>query len=265
LDDTFAKVLPVLAPGSIFLTIRSYDALEKSIFMLKRNFARLKRLLILLGIIFAGILVLPVTHVPWRWFVSMAEPGMPGAERPEVLVMMGGGGIPSETGLTRSYKTAEAARLFPGATVIIAMPYDPGLSFPDLLDQELLMRGVAAGRLRREPHGRNTREQALEVYKLIGENPEVVVGLVTSPEHMKRVWVSFEKAGFRRLIAYPSWAEAIRADLDYSEADLGGKSLGGAVGGSDIIKYKYWDNLMILVKCARETVALWYYRLMGWA
>lgn len=218
----------------------------------------------LLGVAFVGVLVLPMTQVPWRWFGAMAEPGLPGATRPEVLVMMGGGGIPSESGLTRSYKAAEAARLFPDAPVVIAMPYDPGLSFPDLIDQELMMRGVPAERLRREPKGRNTREQAVEVFKLLGGDPDIAVGLITSPEHMKRVWASFEKAGFRRLIAYPSWPEAIRADLDYREAELGGKSLGGMVGGSDMVKYKYWDNLLILVKCARETVALWYYHLMDW-
>jgi hypothetical protein len=52
--------------------------------------------------------------------------------------------------------------------------------------------------------------------------------------------------------------------LNYKEGELGSPSLGGLVGGNDIIKYKYWDNLIILIKCARETVALAYYRVMGW-
>lgn len=215
------------------------------------------------GMAFVGVLILPVTPVPWDWLRAMAQPGVNAEGAPDFIVMMGGGGIPSESGLTRSYKAAEVARMFPSAKVIVAMPMEPEEKLPGLIEQELIMRGVEASRLQREPHGRNTREQALEAGKLTGSH-RGVIGLVTSPEHMTRVWRSFEKAGSNRLVAYPAWAEPIKADLDYKESDLGGFPLAGIVGGSDMVKYKYWDNLIILIKCARESVGLLYYRLMRW-
>lgn len=223
----------------------------------------LRMMLLAAGLVFAGVLALPLTPVPWDWFRAMAQPGANTQQAPDVIVMMGGGGIPSDSGLMRAYKTAEAARMFPSARIIVAMPLEPEEKLPGLIEQELIMRGVDGTRLQREPRGRNTREQALETRKLLGRD-DLTIGLVTSPEHMKRTWDSFQKAGCTRLIAFPSWAEEIKADLSYDESDLGAASLGGYVGGNEILKYKYWDNLLILVKCSRETVALWYYRLMGW-
>jgi len=215
------------------------------------------------GLMFITVLVLPLTRVPWQWFGALANPGVKAQKTPTVLVLMGGGGIPSETGLVRSWITADAAKKYPSARVIVAMPLEPEEKLPGLMEQELILRGVSASRLQREPKGRNTREQALEVFTLIGGD-NAVVGLVTSPEHMARTWHAFRKAGFTRLVAFPGWAQPLKADGHYNEGDLGGISLGGLVGGNDMVKYRYWDNLGILVKCARETVALGYYRLMGW-
>jgi hypothetical protein len=90
------------------------------------------------------------------------------------------------------------------------------------------------------------------------------VALVTSPEHMTRTWRSFERAGFTRLIALPAWPESLAADLRYDESELGPITLGGAVGGSLTARYKFWDNLGLIVRCTREAVALAYYRIMGW-
>jgi len=219
------------------------------------------------GIFFLTVIYLATTRVPWRWYGAMSQPGVNSSMPPDVIVMMGGGGIPSESGLMRSWKTAEAARMFSNAVIIVAMPDDGSETATFGIEHELMMRGVAEDRLRREPKGRNTREQALEVHRMLvlpGGN-EPVLGLVTSPEHMARTWMSFQKAGFSRLIALPSWPEAIKVDMSYHEAELGAKiSLGGRVGRSDMIKYKIWDNIGLMMRCTRETMAIWYYRLMGW-
>ena len=222
-----------------------------------------------LGVIFLAVLVLPATPWPWRWAGAFAEPGRPAAGAPDVIVLMGGGGIPSRSGLMRAWKTAEAARVFPEARVIVAMPFDDGETWPGAMEHELAMRGVEQDRLSREPLGRNTREQAVETFRMVappdGSSPQPNIALVTCPDHMRRTWRAFEHAGFTNLIAYPAWAAPVRADLSYDEAELGAKrSLGGAIGGNDMIKYRYWDNLELLVKLARESVALVYYRAMGW-
>jgi len=232
--------------------------------MLRRGIVHL---LVLAGLVLVTAGGLALTGVPWAWYERMAQPE-PGVETPpQVIVMLGGGGIPSETGLVRSWKTAEAARRFPDARVLVAMP-DDGSETPEQgIEAELRLRGVAPERLRREARGRNTREQAVESLKLIrAEFPgPVVIGLVTTPEHMARTWRSFRKAGAVQLVGFPAWPEAIEVDMSYRASELGGASvIGNVVGGSDLIKYRFWDNLILLLRCARETTAIAYYRAMGW-
>jgi len=219
------------------------------------------------GLMSAVVICLALTDIPWNWYRWMAMHGAGAEPPPDYIVMMGGGGIPSESGLTRSWKAAEAAAIFPSAQVIVAMPRENNETADHGIEHELQLRGVDRARMIREPNGRNTREQAVEVYKLMGVSGNAAsntVGLVTSPEHMRRTWRSFERAGFARLISIPSWSEAITADLRYHESELGTRSLGGSVGGNTTIRYRFWDNLSILVKCARETAALGYYQLLGW-
>lgn len=236
----------------------------KWVYLLARFF---RRFLYLNGMLFLSLLALALSNLPWDWYRWMALPGKNEAETPGFIVMMGGGGIPSESGLTRSWKAAEAAHLYSNAVVIVAMPLEDNESPVLGIEHELRIRGVSADRIQREFRGRNTREQALEVYKLLaksGQPDTNTIALVTSPEHMRRTWRSFERAGFNRLMAIPSWPEAITADLRYEESEMGDRALGGAVGASITVRYRFWDNLGILVKCARESAALMYYRLLGW-
>lgn len=230
-----------------------------------RCYRGLRGLFALAGLFWFAFVLLPLTPYPWRWYAQLGQPASAFVE-PDVLVMMGGGGIPSESGLMRSWKTAEAASIFPSARIIIAIPREPEEMPPGPIERELLMRGVVMDRLAREPQGRNTREQAVEVVAMLrapdGSIP--TIGLITSPEHMMRTWLSFKKAGAGNLVAIPSWPEAIKADLDYRAEDLGGRSIGSMVGGSNLVKYKYFDNLGILNRCVREWFALGYYKLMGW-
>jgi len=234
-----------------------------------RRFIRfLNRTIWVCGALFVSVLFLALTDLPWDWYrwMAMSESGVK-QSHPNVIVLMGGGGIPSESGLTRSWKAAEAAHLFDGARVIVAMPREDNESETYGIEHELRLRGIDRMRIGREPLGRNTREQALEVYKLLSQSGNAAsntIGLVTSPEHMRRTWRSFERAGFTHLMSIPSWSEAITADLNYQESDLGNKSLGGSVGGNMIVRYRFWDNLGIFVRCTRETAALVYYRLLGW-
>jgi uncharacterized SAM-binding protein YcdF (DUF218 family) len=229
-------------------------------------FKWIHRLIFFAGLFFILFVALAFTKVPWNWFKAMANPGRNSPGPPDCIVMMGGGGIPSESGLMRTWKTAEAARLFPDAMIIVALPAEDGEPPGGTMKKELVLRGVAASRIYREPEGRNTREQATKIYSMLNNSATKKIGLVTSPEHMKRTWMSFKKAGFNNLISLPSWPEAIAADVNYNEAELGSgaPSLGGAIGGNLMLKYRLWDNLGVMMRCTRETVAIWYYKLMGW-
>lgn len=233
-----------------------------------RRFMRgIKLFVFVCGVLLLCITGAAFTALPWKWYGWLAEPTPNEFGAPDYIVMMGGGGIPSESGLTRAWKTAEVARLFTNATVIVAMPAEEELPLERMVEHELAIHGISMNRIVREPNGRNTREQALEVYKLLEEEmggADLTIGLVSSPEHMRRVWASFKSVGFKRLNVYPSWAEEIEADLDYEGAGSGGDAFLRKVGIRAMIRYRIWDNLIIMGKCNRETFALMYYQLLGW-
>ena len=85
--------------------------------------------------------------------------------KPDYIVLLGGGGMPSESGLIRCYHTALVARSFPEACVLIALPGDPADTTSSLnrMRQELLLREIDTFRIITESQGANTRAQALNI------------------------------------------------------------------------------------------------------
>ena len=170
---------------------------------------------------------------------------------PATIVVLGGGGIPSESGLIRSYYGAEAARAHPGARVIVSLPTDadPETSSVGRMRDELVLRGVPTDSILMEYRGRNTYQQAVAVRKMLDtRSTEEPLLIVTSPSHARRSVLCFEKAGFRDV-------GCLTADNTFHEADIGA---GGAV------RYNVWATLTRLVEYTRELVAMAYYRFRGW-
>jgi uncharacterized SAM-binding protein YcdF (DUF218 family) len=220
------------------------------------------------GALTVAMTLLALTGVPWMLYGWLAVPGPDDADPPDFIVMMGGGGVPSESGFIRSWKAAAAAAKFSDAAVIIAAPIEPEETEHDDIWREIVMRGVPPERILREAQGRNTHEQALGVTAKVrnaenGRSP--VVGIVTSPEHMRRTWLSFKRAGIDRLRGFPSWSTDIESDLRYGNENDRDSALADVVGQNLTLRYRFWDNLGLLVKCARELAGLCYYRVMGWA
>lgn len=183
-----------------------------------------------------------------RWLTG-ADESLAGP--PDVVVVLGGGGIPSESGLIRTYYGAEAWHAAPQALCIVALTGDP--TDPDSavsrMKRELVLRGVPSDRIRVEARGRNTREQADGVRELLGPgavNRAVLV--VSSPSHLRRAIACFRAAGFARLGALA--AEGVATD-----ADLGGRLE---------LRYGFWNRLSATPQILRELVALLGYRLRGW-
>jgi uncharacterized SAM-binding protein YcdF (DUF218 family) len=233
-----------------------------------RVVGRLTRLLITaLGVIALIMLVLAFTHLPWkayRWFGEYG-PALPGA--PDVIVMMGGGGIPSESGLMRTYETAVQAKRFPKARVIVATPHERSETNgqPNAIVQELLLRGVERGRITQAGKGRHTREQASEIWALTGAGQhQPAVLLVSSPEHVRRSVMAFQKAGFTRISGAAVYSEDVDADLSLPAEKVSGIAIPNPVQ-SYWLRYRVWDNLGLQLRVLREWVALQYYRLKGWA
>lgn len=215
---------------------------------------------------FIAMVALAFTGLPWRAYDDLGNGGPALATAPDYIVILGGGGIPSESGLMRTFYGAEAARSFPKARVVIACPGDTTKtnSTVGLMREELVMRGVARQRVLFEDKGRHTHEQAVNCFKLLrAAERQPAVLLVTSPEHMKRSLLSFQKAGFTNVSGSAAQAVSVEADLRFT-ADGAKANPVPDVGQSLMIRYQFWNNIGIEARVLREWAALAYYRAQGW-
>lgn len=226
----------------------------------------LHRLLAFFGLILLAAIALCFTQIPWRAYEWLGTDKQVLAEEPDVLVMLGGGGVPSESGLMRSYVLAEAARLFPNAMVAVAMPDTNDIS-SIRMKEELVLRGIKAERILWEDQGRNTREQATRLRQMLyADGLDPVVVLVTSPAHMKRSLLTFRKAGFEKIFPQTEFGVSMASNLSYVREDLGAEPAVPMpdIGQNEMLRYHFWSNLSIEVRVLHEFAALAYYRLMGW-
>jgi len=179
----------------------------------------------------------------------MADADAP--ERVDVIVVLGGGGIPSGSGLLRTYHGATLAAAHPDAKVIVALPADGAIegSMVWKMREELLRRGVAAERIALEGEGRNTAEQASRVRAMLGARATTArVAVVTSGLHLRRSIMVFHHVGVAH--AHAAAAESVSVDAD----------LGAGVG----LRYGIWSRLGGQIEMARELLAIAVYRLKGW-
>ena len=159
----------------------------------------LPQLLGLLGVVFILQLVLPATGLQGKLNRWLTAPEWRIEDREAaVVVVLGGGGIPSESGLIRTWYGADAYEEYPHATYIVCLPAgdNPEEDSVGLMRDELVMRGVPSEQVLLETRGRNTREQASEVHKILQERGDTgPVLVVSSPYHLRRSIQSFHAAG----------------------------------------------------------------------
>jgi uncharacterized SAM-binding protein YcdF (DUF218 family) len=233
----------------------------KSIYFLRL----LRNLFIIIGIFFSICILLAFTTLPFEGCYWLGTSKSELKLQPQTIILLGGGEMPSQSALMRCWYTEKAAKSFPNANIIIAMPGDleDSLSTPQLMKKELLIRGLEANRILFEDEGTNTRAQVLNCQRLVKMQAPIL--LVTSPEHMRRSVLSFQKAGFENVNALPAFENAIEADLSFNDDKLGGKRkyLPG-VGGNISMRYQLWNHLKYEILIVREIVALGYYKLRAW-
>jgi uncharacterized SAM-binding protein YcdF (DUF218 family) len=184
---------------------------------------------------------------------------------PKNIVLLGGGGMPSESNLMRSWYAARAVSSFPQAALVIAMPGNPddSLSTPRLIKKEIMLRGANPEIIRFENRGTNTRAQALHCQKMLDISEPVL--LITSPEHARRAVLCFQKAGFEKVNALPAFENATEANLVFKAAELGGrKTVAPDVGESISVRYQVWNHLKYEITFIREMLAMGYYKMRGW-
>jgi len=186
-----------------------------------------RSLLMLAGAGAIALAALCFTPYPWRVYRWLATDPAAARLEPEIIIVLGGGGIPSSSGLMRTYHGAHAAHHYTNAGVIVALPADGELEdcATGRMQEEMILRGIGRNRLRVEAHGRNTREQALKIARMSGIAPaESRVLLVTSPEHLRRSLLTFRKAGFRHIAGLAATEDSVESDLEFEQATLDARS-----------------------------------------
>jgi len=243
----------------------------------------LRILLISFGAVFLIFILLAFTSAPfWTWYnFSVRYAGI--HRPPDYIVILGGGGMPSETGLMRTWYGTRAAHYFKRAKIIIALPGDPAdsLSSLSLMKKELTLRGITDDRIFLMDSGANTRAQAVNMHEII-TNYELritnslttsphhhitsssAILIVTSPEHLTRAVLTFRKAGFLKVDGVPAFETAIESDITFSDRMLGGREWVPGIGGNLTLRYHFWTQLRYEELMIREYLAMVYYKMKGW-
>jgi uncharacterized SAM-binding protein YcdF (DUF218 family) len=236
----------------------------------------LKISLVVFGIVALILLILAVTPVPFHiWYNhSLSKAGI--HRPPDYIVILGGGGMPSESGLIRCWYGAQAANHFTRSKVIIALPGDihDSLSSVNLMKKELILRGIAKERILLEDSGTNTRAQAINIKFTIDNckstiqssivNRKLSILIITSPEHLTRAVLTFKKAGFTLVDGLPAFEAAIESDITFNDRMLGGRKWIPGIGENLTLRYRFWTQLRYEETIIREWIAILYYKLKGW-
>lgn len=226
-----------------------------------RVFFRLfRKTIVVFGCIAFVMAVLAFTRIPFdahRWLgLAAGECGTPA----EVIVVLGGSGMPSGPELLRLHRAAELARSWPEAHVVVIHPGQPEVL--DVMFQELVLRGVAAERIDTINSGDNTREQALVLKRRYPTAPSIA--LVTSPENTYRSVRAFRKVDRFQVCGSPAWDHAMDHDFRYGHDRIGGKAWAPDVSGHTDLRYNFWNYLKLEVTCLREGAAIGYYWMNDW-
>lgn len=204
---------------------------------------------VLTAAVFFAVFGIPGRFVNWMT-AGDAELGSPA----RTVVVLGGGGIPSETGLIRTYYAAQyglSATNSTNVTFVVCLPsdIDPEKDSVGKMRDELVLRGIPGESILLEHYGRDTYQQAVNVRKLLGkEASRLPLLVVSSPYHARRALLCFRRAGFEEVACLAAHGVEPRADM----------------GRATRARYGLWGGLVAEVWYARELVALAYYKLRGW-
>jgi uncharacterized SAM-binding protein YcdF (DUF218 family) len=225
----------------------------------------LKYFLFFFGCFFLVLFIFCLTPAPfYAWYnLSTKQAGI--HRPPEFIVVLGGGGMPSESGLMRTWYAAKVGNHFIQSKIIIALPGDTvdSLSSVCQMKEELVLRGIASNRILFESQGTNTRAQALNIASLRVTRIASLL-IVTSPEHLYRAVLSFRKAGFIKVDGVPAFETAIESELSFNDRLLGGKKWLPSIGKNITIRYQFWTQLHYEQMILREWLAIVFYKLSGW-
>jgi len=230
--------------------------------------------LISVGLFALFFIAIQFTPLPWRAYKGLWDVPSSSTKPPTHILVMGGSGIPGESGLMRTFYAAQAAREHPNADLFIAMPLGAADSpASQAYRDEIQLRGISAERVHILEGGRNTREQALRLAELLAkETHATCVLIVTSPEHTRRTAAAIRKTCDVPLRAFPAFPISLEDPLPWSATELDTPEPTSTtaliavpdIGSSMRLRYTLWANLRYTHEAFREYAALFYYRLRGW-
>ena len=212
------------------------------------------------GILFFTMLVLAFTSAPFYMHYRLGQDPNDDVEvsNPQLVMMFGGAGMPSEDNLMRLYHTAALARHF-DVPVLLVHPED------SLCQAEMtrLLRQGDIDSILYMTEGANTRSQAVELMNAYPELSEKELIVVTSPEHVRRTVKCLNKVGFRNTIGKAAYPATVDFDLSLKKQKLGGNE---AIPSVESVKmrYTFFNYLKLEITCVREYFALAYYKIKGW-
>lgn len=214
----------------------------------------------LMAILSTIFVIIAFTDIPYNAYHSLSLQNQKLRTKADVIILMGGDGMPSPNSLMRVYFTSKAAKENKSAKIVIAMPLnEEDSTFQlDLMASELYKNGIDSSRVLFEYKGYNTRSQALEIYKMFSSNQKLII--VSSPEHMFRAVKTFEKVGFSSVGSFPTF------EIPSDEKML--KSKKTDVAEEEIqdltLRYNVWSYMQYEIRVLREYLAISYYWLKGW-
>jgi uncharacterized SAM-binding protein YcdF (DUF218 family) len=222
----------------------------------------LKRFFLACGIFFCFLLALSFTDVPYYAYYWLGTSSPKLEKKPDLIVLLGGGGMPSPDGFMRCFYASKAAAEYPESKLVIALPFndDGSTSQLELMAGELRMRGVDSMRINFEPEGFNTRSQAEHIVATYTSTKNTMsVLIVTSPEHMYRAIRTFKQAGFTNVGGEAAFEDPVNEKKVKDTAktkDTRVKSLS--------LRYNMWSYLNYELLVLREYTAITYYWIKGW-
>ena len=225
----------------------------------------IKRMLLVAGAVALLLLALAFTDLPYWgcYYLGTSRTALNGD--PDYIVVMGAGGMPGPEGLLRTYVASEAARHWPRARVVIALPTLPEYfteSHTHRMYREMVHRGVDSTRFLFEITGTNTRSQALGIARMIGEHDTCSVLIVTSPGHMYRAVGAFRKVGFAAAGGIPALEAGLDESLLLTDAEKESEIL--SPDRFPGLRYNLWNYLKYEIDFVREVIAIGWYWLHGW-
>lgn len=204
--------------------------------------------------------LLSFTQLPYWAYYNLAVTKDCLSSKPDYIIVMGGDGMPSPSGLMRTYFGIRKAQIYPEAKIILALPYnlEDSTRQLNLIAHEFVQKGIDTNRIQFEPNGFSTRSQAVEIDKMIEDKSEALL-IVTSPEHMYRCLSTFRKIGFTNVggtptFETPSDEEKLKDKSEDKKSRIRHLSL----------RYNMWSYMQYEIIVLREYTAISYYWFQGW-